>query len=141
MPFAAPARAAKASRPGPWTPQSTRIPEGLPPPARTDIGPLPMQFPREHAAPRERVARATEGLGDRSRSLVTARNQVYGNQPSADGVVVNRPAPTDAATGSRPPTGQRSPSLSEGLFGAGISAEKSLDEVILAYLAEDRPTK
>jgi hypothetical protein len=81
----------------------------------------------------------------------------YGTKPTAEGVVVARPAvivsdvvasrgqprrpaappPPQAAPPGQPPRDQPV----ENIFGEDLVSEKSLDEVILAYLAEDLPGK
>jgi hypothetical protein len=79
----------------------------------------------------------------------------YGNKPSAEGVVVARPAVivSDVVTSRAPvqprrsgqvpvtpPPAAREPVV-ENIFGEDLVSEKSLDEVILAYLADDLPGK
>jgi hypothetical protein len=95
------------------------------------------------------------GLGARrAGSSAPGVAQPYGGgKPTAEGVVVARPAvivgdPHDAparaaAAGPRwtspaaPPAAPSHTPTSENIFGADLISEKSLDEVILAYLSED----
>jgi len=95
---------------------------------------------------------ASGGIGSRR---VAAASAV--NKPSAEGVVVARPAviiggepqqrPASSVTARRPTTQQPTaqpapqpppkPATNDSIFGADLISEKSLDEVILAYLSED----
>jgi hypothetical protein len=78
----------------------------------------------------------------------------YGTKPSAEGVVVARPAvivsdvvtsrprrpsPMVPVAPAPPPPARDAPV--ENIFGEDLVSEKSLDEVILAYLSEDLPGK
>jgi hypothetical protein len=115
------------------------------------------------------AATGVGGIGGR-RPSSTATS--VGNRPTAEGVVVARPAVIIGGDGGRPSVGtaeRRSPSLTgtptrlnqpppkatgapapsaggeeprkpstnENIFGGDLISEKSLDEVILAYLSED----
>jgi hypothetical protein len=105
------------------------------------------------------VPRTTGGIGSRRAAAAAAPT---GNRPTAEGVVVSRPAVIIGGEGTnpraqippekRPTTGQvprtdatptvqtttaeRTPTA-DNIFGGDLISEKSLDEVILAYLSED----
>jgi hypothetical protein len=125
-----------------------------------DTRPLETTQPRYSAPPpasstaRPAMPRSTGGIG--SRRVATASAAV--NKPSAEGVVVARPAVIIGGEASRgnaqprrpasqqvasvpapapPPPPQPKPSTNDNIFGADLISEKSLDEVILAYLSED----
>jgi hypothetical protein len=108
------------------------------------------------AAPRG-VPSISGGIGGRRPSSTITST----NRPTAEGVVVARPAviiggdsrsvtgtferkpapstsPRVQQQASVPPkTEERRPSTNENIFGGDLISEKSLDEVILAYLSED----
>ncbi len=76
------------------------------------------------------------------------------NRPTAEGVIVGRPtAPAVIVGGGKDANREAqdfwkterraapAPSVSEPQFGGDLISEKSLDEVILAYLSEDAPKK
>jgi hypothetical protein len=84
--------------------------------------------------------------------------QVHGRKPPPEGVVIARPAvvvgvdppraaPPTAASQfwqtqkSQPPASEPVPLTPESLFGGELASERSLDEVILAYLSEDPKEK
>ena len=85
---------------------------------------------------------------ERTRTLTPARTSPAGPAPvktgtNAGGVVMNRPA---VIVGAPPkpaaPSRVRKAREDEGRgFGQGLISEKSLDEVILAYLSEDADDK
>ncbi len=147
MPPPPTARPPGASRPPPYA--------SVPPPPRptqsTDPDLRPPTFdPPPQQRPVPPVRRPAGAPPSRSQPI-----SPYGNRPSAEGVVVARPAvivsdvvpsrapqpprrpPPVAAPPAQPP---REP-VAENIFGEDLVSEKSLDEVILAYLAEDLPGK
>jgi hypothetical protein len=76
------------------------------------------------------------------------------NRPTAEGVIVGRPTAPAVIVGGGKDTNREAqdfwkterravpaPSVSEPQFGGDLISEKSLDEVILAYLSEDAPKK
>ncbi|HEX4457593.1 MAG TPA: hypothetical protein VIA18_06465 [Polyangia bacterium] len=102
------------------------------------------------------------GIGGRRPAPPTGAHAYGGGKPTAEGVVVARPAvivgeqgaaPRPAVTAPRqrsftpspmaqpPPQPSKTPShsgsSSDNIFGGDLISEKSLDEVILAYLSED----
>jgi hypothetical protein len=73
-------------------------------------------------------------------------SQPYVAKPTAEGVVVARPAVIiggDQRGGRRPESAKPAPQPAqpENIFGGDLISEKSLDEVILAYLSEDLTEK
>jgi hypothetical protein len=100
------------------------------------------------AASRVPAARPVSGIGGRH----PVASPYGGSKPTAEGVVVARPA---VIVGEPPPgqrVGQRQPRhtppppvepaasktpTTDNIFGGDLISEKSLDEVILAYLSED----
>ncbi|MCE9578327.1 MAG: hypothetical protein K8W52_34690, partial [Deltaproteobacteria bacterium] len=99
-----------------------------PPRAVTPSPTVPRVVTPSRASPAMPRARPPSGGG-----VVMSKPAVIVGAPSK---VVGGPAPT----GPRPPTGRirkaRDDSES-GMFGQDLISEKSLDEVILAYLSED----
>lgn len=94
---------------------------------------------RKGTSPLGSPALAVGGRAGRSERAVPP----YGNQPSAEGVMMARPAGTPAPSAAPLPRAQPSarpapPTTKpvEDLFGNG-DAERTLDEVILAFLAEE----
>jgi hypothetical protein len=130
------------------------------PPAHAETPPAAQGRPAPANVPRGGVG----GIGGRRpSSTVTAANR-----PTAEGVVVARPAviigggettsprasvsttsqksqsatrwtpPAPAPAAAPPPVEEpRKPTTNENIFGGDLISEKSLDEVILAYLSED----
>jgi hypothetical protein len=101
------------------------------------------------AASRVPAARPVTGIGGRHQ----VASPYGGSKPTAEGVVVARPAvivgeppANQARVGQRQarhtppppvePASSKTPT-SDNIFGGDLISEKSLDEVILAYLSED----
>jgi hypothetical protein len=128
-------------------------PAAVPPPPQQ---PRPTTQPQQSSVPRVPTG-GVGGIASRRPSSVA-----MSARPPAEGVVVARPAviiggeprqgtgerkgPTQTAerkspssTRWNPPTnpGNATPPQGENIFGADLISEKSLDEVILAYLSED----
>jgi hypothetical protein len=140
------ATASSAGNGVPTAPAST-------PPSRPNLTPSRPSIPV--VASRTPPARApVSGLGARrAGSSAAGIAQPYGgSKPTAEGVVVARPAVIVGdspeaharAAGAAPrwgaaaaPPSAAAPAPSENIFGADLISEKSLDEVILAYLSED----
>jgi hypothetical protein len=100
-------------------------------------GSAPSAIPRESAP---RSASLTEPL--RARVPVPAPNRVASNNSS--GVVMTRPAVIvggPAKTSGTIPRIRKAREDEGRGFGQGLISEKSLDEVILAYLSEDADEK
>ena len=101
-----------------------------PPPTLGARGPLPAAPPRP---PPPTIGARRSG-------------SALGNRPTAEGVIVARPTVIVGQGGPKPraaddfwKTERRSPP--DPAFGGDLISEKSLDEVILAYLSEDAPKK
>jgi hypothetical protein len=177
-------------RPGALTPGQP--PPSLPPlrpPVRPPTGQVPQQAPPQASGARTPAARpgaqrppssfnvqrsAPSGIGGR-RAAGSAGSYGSGAKPTAEGVVVARPAVIIGGDSSRRPDGPQRPGASgkpapkggggrwhqpssptgnpppaaaqppiagdkggqDNIFGGDLISEKSLDEVILAYLSED----
>lgn len=125
-----PAAAASARPTRPLTnPNIFKIPPSVPPPSREAIDravgvlkPMASEQPAPSATP----PRAAAPEGTKSRKSAPAGPRKARNAP-AQAASSARPA----LRGSTPTTSSRS------IFGDGVISEKSLDEVILSYLAED----
>jgi hypothetical protein len=150
----------------PRAPAVQRPPARLPPPR-----PGAVARPAAPGAPGAPPARNVMGIGGR-RAQPTGQASPYGgSKPTAEGVVVARPAvivgseptavrggpPTRPASAAPPPRTSQSGtrwhaptapaggaasntkpgSPQDNIFGGDLISEKSLDEVILAYLSED----
>jgi hypothetical protein len=118
---------------------------GSTPPAKTGSG-TPVPGPPPTPVPREapRAASHTEPL--RGRVPTPARLPVTGRAGTGggNGVVMTRPAVIVGAPQKNPGTVPRIRKAREDEgrgFGQGLISEKSLDEVILAYLSEDADEK
>ena len=157
-----PARTASSS--------TTNVPRTSPAPARPNLTPsrpaIPVAASRT-GAPAAPAARApVSGIGGRRAPSSGVAHPYGGGKPTAEGVVVARPAvivggdphgtSPRATVGTRqrsftppPPSSQPAPPqppahaqpsktpTSDNIFGGDLISEKSLDEVILAYLSED----
>jgi hypothetical protein len=120
-------RAAPVAAPRPRTPTPARTPNASPPPRPSS--PIP-------------VIAAASGLASAPAS--TAVSSRTGSGGAASGVVVTRPAVIVGAPAKPAPGTQRVRKAREDEgrgFGQGLISEKSLDEVILAYLSEDAEEK
>ncbi|HUH01908.1 MAG TPA: hypothetical protein VML75_07915 [Kofleriaceae bacterium] len=103
-----------------------------PPRQATRHAPPPPPIPtgRAPAVPERRPASKSGGVVvSRPAVIVGAPSRVVGSSPSSPGGAKPRARTTRARTAS-----EKSP---ESLFGQGLISEKSLDEVILAYLSDD----
>jgi hypothetical protein len=115
-----------------------------------------------HGAPRPPVT----GIGGRRAQPPSGAHAYGGGKPTAEGVVVARPAvivggdphgtsprssvgtrqrsftppPPSSQPAAPPPQPSKTPT-SDNIFGGDLISEKSLDEVILAYLSEDMNDK
>ncbi|MBV8759996.1 MAG: hypothetical protein JO257_22085, partial [Deltaproteobacteria bacterium] len=112
----------------PPTPGNVRVPQ--PQSARADSG---NAIPRNEPNPSGRSPHVTAPISSRSAT------------PSGSGVVMTRPAvivgaPPKSATQTPPRVRKAREDEGRG-FGQGLISEKSLDEVILAYLSEDGDDK
>jgi hypothetical protein len=137
--------------------------------AAAPIAAPPRQGPTESAAPRAAAAPAAANGGGSTPAAAgaaaAARSKAGRTAPPParaaevrSGVVVSRPAVIigapprivgDAAAAPRPASqppssrparrGREEDARGDGLFGQDLISEKSLDEVILAYLSEDAP--
>jgi hypothetical protein len=147
--------------------QAAVRPPTTPPPVQRAAGPLtrpqtPMARPPTTPPARPSVL-PTYPSGRPPSPAPRAQTQARTRSPSAGGVVVTRPAviigapsrtvggaapPPPAAAAAPPPPAQKQPprvrkaredssSSDSGVFGQDLISEKSLDEVILAYLSED----
>jgi hypothetical protein len=120
-----------------------RVPPAIPPRLPTAVpvpatAPVPQQRPPE-PTPSSGALRARTTTPTRTSVPSTART----GSPSSGGVVMTRPAVIVGAP-SKPsaPSRVRKAREDEGRgFGQGLISEKSLDEVILAYLSEDADDK
>lgn len=160
-----PIQAARERKPTPMPPANVgarpRVATPAPQKPVTQSRMAPVRPPSSTNVPRAGVG---AGLGAR-RVAATGSQTQQANRPTAEGVVVSRPAviiggegtaprtaptqsPRSQQSGTRwnPPTGQQQqaapteeqkPSTNENIFGGDLISEKSLDEVILAYLSED----
>jgi hypothetical protein len=160
-----PIQAARQRKPTPMPPANigARPRAATPAPQKpvTQSRMAPVRPPSSTNVPRAGVG---AGIGARRVAATGAQTQ-QANRPTAEGVVVSRPAviiggegtaprtaPTQSSrsqqSGTRwnPPTAQPQqaasteepkPSTNENIFGGDLISEKSLDEVILAYLSED----
>jgi hypothetical protein len=115
------------------------------PPARPGTGPMPrvptpMARPTTSPAPiRAQTQARTRSPGSGSGGVVVTRPAVIVGAPTR---TVGGPPPTPpaaAAAAPKPPSRVRKAreDSDSGLFGQDLISEKSLDEVILAYLSED----
>jgi hypothetical protein len=78
----------------------------------------------------------------KTRRAPSGKHRAVARGPSAGGVVVSRPAviiggPGDSTSRRTRPRAAREAANPESLFAQDLISEKSLDEVILAYLSED----
>ncbi|HEU0031024.1 MAG TPA: hypothetical protein VFQ53_10365 [Kofleriaceae bacterium] len=125
--------------------QNATVPAGLGRPGRGQSGPIPKPVTREPtpagAVPTAVRPEQTPGSG-RARTPTPARTARSGGNANS-GVVMTRPAVIVGAP-AKPaaPARVRKAREDEGRgFGQGLISEKSLDEVILAYLSEDADEK
>jgi hypothetical protein len=140
----APARPSNPPRtqPPPIPPRSGEVVRARPPTPRAQVPPGRVTTPpgvREAAPP---------AVG---RTATPARAQTRSRAPSGGGVVMSKPAvivgaPPRVIGGGSPAVAGRTPTSrvrkaredsESGMFGQDLISEKSLDEVILAYLSED----
>lgn len=140
-------RAASASAAAPPLRQASELP---PPPAnlfrdRGGVGKYRMTpVPPAAAAPATSVPRAPTPA-----PATVAAKPARTSQPTPSAPPARKPAPSAPAAGERryAPTrpaaifGQPRPQPSKGAFGDDLISDKSLDEVILSYLAEDLDDK
>ncbi len=111
------------------------------PPAKRPVSQAPWQPPAPSQAPAQRPVAASGGV------VVAMPMVIVGDAPAPQA-----PAPQAPAPQAPPPTPQQPPSdlgaifaavpgeaknVPDSIFGSELISEKSLDEVILAYLSED----
>ncbi len=168
-------------------PPRVAVPQEPPPPARTAASSSTTSAPRVparpnltpsrpaipvaasrssvHTAPAQAPRVPVTGVGGRRAPPSGVAHPYGGGKPTAEGVVVARPAvivggspdgtapratvgtrqrsftpPPPSAPPHPPPQASKTPT-SDNIFGGDLISEKSLDEVILAYLSEDMNDK
>jgi hypothetical protein len=143
------ARPAPGQPPGqpPRAPASPPAAPGVRPPAAPAGGPAVVARPavmlskNEGRQPRQTQTRASGGSGSSSGVSIAAKGPPVPMAPAKPGVPPRPPqAPRSAERPSRQTPRVRSRSLPN-LFGSDLISERSLDEVILHYLAEDGESK
>jgi hypothetical protein len=152
------ASSAGAARPGARRPDSAEaVPrlhtpssagnERLAPPEKRAAAPAPAAAPKRAPAPAP-ARRSSPGVGapygtskPTSEGVIVARPAVIIGGSSRSSTAIPRPsaaaAPPPAAA---PPVAAKAPPP-DSIFGGNLISEKSLDEVILAYLSEDMTDK
>jgi hypothetical protein len=121
----------------PAAPARPTVPPQLPPDARLATGRPPMPAPSQPASP---AAKVPQGPTPGTRPPVGTPVQPPRGAAPGSNVIVARPA---VIVGAPPQVvGQRKgretpPAPTDSIFGKDLISEKSLDEVIMAYLSED----
>jgi hypothetical protein len=156
-PGPAPARSTSTGRTRRPTPPPSSVPQRTRSPSVPNLQPARPAVTVAASRPSSSNVPRSGGVGG---GRPANAGQAYNKQPTAEGVVVARPAvivggdaprasqPTSAndfwQTQQRPspaPPAAATPQAPDNLFGGDLISEKSLDEVILAYLSEDLTEK
>jgi hypothetical protein len=126
---AAPPPAPRATPPAAAKPAPLGVPPPAPPPAKAPVVPPPAKAPPAAAPPRAPVPRPPAQPPAPASIFGDVPSSFFGDAPPADRVI--------AAETLAKAFESKNESAVDSIFGEDLISEKSLDEVILSYLAED----